>query len=164
MSKLKVAILGASGIGKNHARWFHGHGCEVAAFLGSSPASIEKTGDTLRAGFPFDGRGYTELDELLKTEKPDIVCVSNPPHLHYNQVMQCIDNGVHVLCEKPLVGYDEKPAQDIIDEANTLVERARQKGVLLGAQTQYATATDTILEMAKVQPKTEAVTQWSMEM
>ena len=30
---LKVAVIGASGIGKNHARWFHRHGCDVAAFV-----------------------------------------------------------------------------------------------------------------------------------
>jgi hypothetical protein len=44
-----VAVIGASGIGKNHARWFHQHSCEVGAFMGSSPASIERTQELLRA-------------------------------------------------------------------------------------------------------------------
>src|SRR5688500_8988121 len=102
---LKVAIIGASGIGKNHAGWFQGHGCEVCAFLGSGPESVSRTHELLQQLIGFRGRGYHELDALLQNEKPNIVCVSTPPSLHYEQVMKSLAAGAHVLCEKPLV-YD----------------------------------------------------------
>src|SRR5688572_13032055 len=93
---LRVAILGASGIGKNHAGWFVSHGCDVIAFLGSLPESIARTQETLQQSIGFDGRGYHDLNELLKNECPDIVCISTPPPLHYEQAMQSLAAGAHV--------------------------------------------------------------------
>jgi predicted dehydrogenase len=86
---LKVAVVGASGIGKNHARWFHGHGCDVVAFVGSSPESVSRTHKVLEQGFGFCGRGYHDLQEMLQREKPDAVCISSPPQLHHEQALLC---------------------------------------------------------------------------
>jgi hypothetical protein len=160
---LKVAVIGASGIGKNHARWFHGHGCEVVAFVGSSPASVARTSEILRAGFPFTGRGYADVEEMLRQEKPDAVCVSPPPELHFAQVIQCLDAGAHVLCEKPLVGDESRTADELTAQARQLVEYAAKRGLLLGTQMQYAVAAATILELAGVAPDTP-LRQWTMEM
>lgn len=160
---LKVAVIGASGIGKNHARWFHGHGCEVVAFVGSSPESVARTHEVLRAGFPFAGRGYTDVEEMLQQEKPDAVCVSSPPELHFAQVLQCLDAGAHVLCEKPLVGDESKTADELVAQARQLVAHAAKRGLLLGTQMQYAVAASTILELAGVAPDTP-LREWTMEM
>ena len=133
-----VAVLGASGIGRNHARWFWKHGARVTAFLGSSPASVAKTQAALSAAFPFEGRGYHDLQQLLEAERPDIVCISTPPVQHEAQIRASLEAGAHVLCEKPLIyeaGRDGKYLQARADE---LVEMARQKGLLFGTQMQYA--------------------------
>jgi predicted dehydrogenase len=144
----KVAILGASGIGKNHARWFHKHGCEVVAFLGSSPASLQRTQHLLNAQFPFDGRGYTDLAQLLEQEKPDIVCVSTPPAHHFEQVARCLHSGAHVLCEKPLVYDASAPFEDVVQQAQSLVELAHDRGLLFGTQMQYAAVIEELLRAA----------------
>ena len=60
MEKLRVAVAGASGIGKHHAKWYHMAGCEVVGFLGSSQETCEATVGALKAIFPFEGRGYTD--------------------------------------------------------------------------------------------------------
>ena len=164
---LKVAVIGASGIGKNHARWFHQHGCEVVAFVGSSPESVSKTQTVLEQGFGFAGRGYWNLPEMLRTEKPDAVCVSSPPPLHYEQVVQCLEAGAHVLCEKPLVGDNTKPPEELIAQAYQLVDRAERRGRLLGTQMQYAVAVMPILELSGVCANgslIEPVREWMMEM
>src|SRR5687768_9099806 len=95
----KVAVIGASGIGKNHARWFHQHGCDVVAFVGSSPESVARTQKVLEDGFGFTGRGYTDVQEMLSNVKPNIVCVSSPPPHHFAQVLQSLQAGAHILCE-----------------------------------------------------------------
>jgi predicted dehydrogenase len=165
---MKVAILGASGIGKNHARWFTGHGCEVVSFLGSSPESIAATTQLLRDSIGFVGKGYSDLAALLRETQPDIVCISNPPKLHCEQAVMSLEAGAHVLCEKPLVGDDSRPNEDMIAEARRLTEIARDKKLLLGTQMQYAIATPLILELANIKAGAdgagEPVTSWAMEM
>jgi predicted dehydrogenase len=165
---MRVAVLGASGIGKNHARWFKGHGCEIVAFLGSSPDKVEGTTQLLRDGIGFTGRGYTDLDELLTESRPDIVCISNPPRMHYEHVVKSFEAGAHVLCEKPLVGDDTRADSEVIAEAQALCDIARQHNRLLGTQMQYATAAPLYLELAGIPTNADGatvpITSWSMEM
>ena len=54
---LRVAIAGASGIGKHHAKWFHQAGAQVVGFCGSNEASVAATSKALKGLFPFSGRG-----------------------------------------------------------------------------------------------------------
>ena len=153
MNKLKVAVIGASGIGKNHARWFHQHGCDVVAFVGSTPESVARTQQILEEGFGFAGRGYTSLEALLSEAKPDIICISSPPPAHFAQVLASLQSGAHVLCEKPLV-YDPKlSSQELIAQANELVEEAKARGLVFGTQMQYGPATSHLLKAAGVEAR-----------
>jgi len=47
-------------------------------------------------------RGYGSLDELLDDSGVELVHVTSPNHLHYDQVRQILAAGRHVICEKPL--------------------------------------------------------------
>ncbi|HEX8550930.1 MAG TPA: Gfo/Idh/MocA family oxidoreductase [Abditibacteriaceae bacterium] len=161
---MKVAILGASGIGKNHARWFAGHGCDIAAFLASSVQSLESTRALLHQTIGFSGPGYLDLDELLQSEKPDIVCISNPPRFHYHHAQQCLLSGAHLLCEKPLVGddvqLDARFRHQFVAEGTELVKLADEKNCVFGTQMQYASAAPIVEELAGVVGK--PLTQWEM--
>ena len=159
---MKIAILGASGIGKNHARWFHQHGCQVVAFLGSAPETLEKTSQILAGQFPFAGRGYADLAELLEREKPDAVCVSTPNHQHFEHSLVCIEAGVPVLCEKPLVFDKDQSNSKNLERAAQLVEAAKQRGVLLGTQMQYCFAAAPACELTGVAP--DEIYEFSMKM
>ena len=50
---LRVAVAGASGIGKHHAKWFHHADAQVVGCLGRSRESTAATGRVLRDIFPF---------------------------------------------------------------------------------------------------------------
>jgi hypothetical protein len=133
----KVAVLGASGIGKHHANWWNMEGADVCAFLGSTPESVEATAGKLSSMFGFQGRGYTDLAALLETEAPDIVDVCTPPEMHFAHARQALEANCHVLCEKPFV-YDRKLADEVmIGEARELVEFAATKNRQFGVCTQY---------------------------
>lgn len=160
---MRVAVLGASGIGKNHARWFKNHGCDVCAFLGSSPDSIERTRLVLQRDSDFAGRAYIDLKTLLQVEKPNAVCIATPPALHGSQTLQCLDAGVHVLCEKPLVGDESLGCDDLISQALHLEEYARQRGLLLETQTQYEQIARRVLTMCGVED-IASIRRWTMEM
>ena len=135
---LKVAVAGASGIGKHHAKWFDRWGCQVVGFLGTSEPTCRATEQKLRELFPFTGRGYTDFASLLGDTHPDVVDVCTPNGAHYEIAAAALDAGCHVLCEKPLIWEDSQ--DDILARAGALVARARASQKLLGVATQYAAA------------------------
>jgi len=135
---LKVAVAGVGGIGKHHAKWHHLCGSEVVAFLGSSRERCERTAQSLGEMFGFSGRGYVDMTELLERERPHIVDVCTPNHLHYDCVLAAIEAGCHVLCEKPLVWQEPAEAASLLARGRHLVEAAAAAGRHLGVCTQYA--------------------------
>lgn len=164
MSALKVAVLGASGIGKNHARWFAGHGCEIVSFLGSSPDKVALTANILHQTIGYAPAGYTSLEALLAETAPDAVCISNIPELHYEHAKACLNGGAHVLCEKPLVGSEAKSAEQIVAEGRELVELAGQTGLLLGTQMQYGVAAAGLLELTTAGADERPITDVTLQM
>lgn len=138
--KTRVAIIGASGIGKHHARWWTLEGADVCAFAGTSAASLAAAEQGLNEQFAFQGRGYTDVEEMLEAERPDIVDVCSPPPLHFEHVETALRSGCHVLCEKPFVYDPEVPSAELMRQARSLFSLAEDKGLRLGICTQYAVA------------------------
>lgn len=66
---------------------------------------------------------YETLEEVLADDSIDLVDLCTPPHLHVEQVRQCLQAGKHVLCEKPLALNG--------DAATELVAAAAEAGRLL---------------------------------
>ena len=146
---LRVAVAGASGIGRHHANWHAQVGGEVVAILGSRTDRCERTRAQLKEIFGFRGRIYTDLSELLRAEAPAVVDVCTPNELHYDCVARSLEAGSHVLCEKPLVWDPAVPVGRLRGQARGLGEQARSSGRLLGLCTQYAFAID---QYRRVQP------------
>ncbi len=134
---LRVAIAGASGIGKHHAKWFHRVGAQVVGFLGRSRESAAATERVLSDIFPFAGQGYWDLDRLLIEEVPNVVDVCLPNEAHFDCVTRALERGCHVLCEKPLVWHSDGAEQTLM-QARALVDLAQQTDLHLGVCTQYA--------------------------
>ena len=45
---------------------------------------------------------YSDFDELLAVEKPDVVHITTPPQSHFSLGMKALDAGCHLVVEKPL--------------------------------------------------------------
>lgn len=134
----RIAVIGARGIGKHHAKWWALEGADVRAFLGTSDASVAQAREGLASLFGFQGNGYTDFATMVETEKPDIIDVCSPPALHYEHVKMALESGCHVLCEKPFV-YDPKlDTTTTITRAQELVALAKARGLRLGVCTQYS--------------------------
>jgi predicted dehydrogenase len=65
---------------------------------------------------------YTNFEEMLDREKPDIVSIVTPPSLHCPMAVAALNRGIHVLCEKPF-------ALDL-DEAKRMRTAALEAGVV----------------------------------
>ena len=145
--KLRVAVAGASGIGKHHAKWYHLAGCEVVGFLGHSADSCAATEHVLEELFGFEGKGYWELERLLTEEQPDIVDVCLPNELHCDCAMKALEAGAHILCEKPLVWHEGEAPELLLERGKALVDKAHRAGLHFGVCTQYAAALPHYLEL-----------------
>ena len=109
------------GIGQSHLRsWMEVDGASATVF-----AELD---DAKRANGEADSgiSGVASLDDLLAAVNDpasphhvDVIDLCTPPSLHEEQIVQCLDAGVHVICEKPLV--DSVAACDRLADA---VDRA----------------------------------------
>jgi predicted dehydrogenase len=66
-----------------------------------------------------------EIERLLALPAVNIVYISTPPFLHYEQAKQALTAGKHVICEKPLALS--------VDQADELIALARRQDRLLVA-------------------------------
>ncbi len=143
---LRVAIAGASGIGKHHAKWFHQAGAQVVGFFGSNDASVAATSKALKGLFPFSGRGYWDLDQMLAEETPDLLDVCLPNEAHFDCVQRAFERGCHVLCEKPMVWHPGGASQTRT-QGQALVNLSRVADRRLGVCTQYAASLPHYLQL-----------------
>jgi predicted dehydrogenase len=109
--KIKVCLVGAGQWGRQHARVFSQRSdvtlCAVAG------RNLEKT--QARAA-EFGLRAYTNVSQMLDTEKPDLVSLSLPNLEHFEATMQVIKSGYPLLVEKPLT-FDLSEADELLAEA-----------------------------------------------
>jgi len=122
-----VAILGARGIGAIHARIFRHCGARVTAVLGSS---LESAGEACHALVAADGtepEPFGSLDDLLRKTRPDAVSLCTPPELHLDQILESLDHGAAVFCEKPLFWREGIGPQEIATGIQRIRERPNRR-------------------------------------
>src|SRR5262249_27364202 len=118
---LKVAIVGCGRIADAHASQIQRiDGCEIVAVADHEPLMARQ----FQERFPVRRR-YTDVQDLLRDARPDVVHITTPPQSHYDLARLCIDHGAHVYVEKPFTLY----ARD----ARTLIARAVERGVKVTA-------------------------------
>jgi predicted dehydrogenase len=100
IQKRRVAIAGL-GIGRGHTRAFQNLSdyFEVAAVCDVDEARARQVADEYQ--IPFSTARY---EDLLSREEVDVIDICTPSFLHYDQILQALNAGKHVICEKPLVG------------------------------------------------------------
>jgi len=77
-----------------------------------------KAGDSAAEDYP-DVKHHTSVEPLFQDPDVDVVIISTPPNTHFNLAKSALENGKHVLVEKPFVPTSA--------EARELVAIARQQ-------------------------------------
>lgn len=122
-SKLKVAVISCGMIANAaHIPAYLNlkDKVDVAAVCDVNPVSAEQTAK--RFGIP---NWYTDAEEMLQKERPDLVSVCTPNRLHKPMSMLALSYGAHVACEKP-VALTYADAKEMYDYA-------KEKGKVLFA-------------------------------
>jgi myo-inositol 2-dehydrogenase/D-chiro-inositol 1-dehydrogenase len=109
--KIKVCLVGAGQWGRQHARVFSQRSDVVLCAVAGR--ALAKT-QALAAEFGL--RAYTNVSQMLDTEKPDLISLCLPNMEHFEATMQVIGSGYPLLVEKPLA-FDLGEADQMLTEA-----------------------------------------------
>jgi len=105
MKNIRIGIIGAgSWAAMNHIPVLKSFpGVDVAGICGLGAENLRRVQD--RFGIPFSTEDY---EELLHHCQLDGAVISSPHHLHYVHARAALEQGCHVLCEKPMATTTEE--------------------------------------------------------
>jgi predicted dehydrogenase len=104
--EIKAAVVGTGFIGVVHVEALRRLGVEVTGIVGSSPERAAEKART--AGLPAP---YPSFEAMLADPAVEVVHLTTPNHLHFDQVRAVLAAGKHVVCEKPLAMNSEETAE-----------------------------------------------------
>ena len=121
MNKIRMGFIGCGGNARGHVgRVLEIKDCEIVSLCDSSIESINAAKNQYDlTNLP----AFTDFEEMLKEVEMDAVQISTPHTLHFEQIMACLEKGLHVLCEKPMVCS--------VDHAHQVLDKHRESGKVL---------------------------------
>ena len=125
-TKYRVGIVGLGGV----ADRIHIPAClavpqlEIAAACDPNEASRRKMASKFGLKSTF-----ATFEEMLEKSQFDLIIVGTPPGSHFDIAKKAMEKGAHVFCEKPFM-----PS---LDEADRIIQIAREKNLLLRVNNQY---------------------------
>ena len=116
MSGLRAAVIGVGYLGRFHAQKYRDHAGVTLA--GVADASPERAGEVAQeVGCP----AFADYRELFG--KVDLVSVVVPTQYHHEVAKACLEQGIHVLLEKPIT--------QTVAEADELIQIAAERRLVL---------------------------------
>ncbi len=120
--KLRVGFIGAGGISIGHYERMNATGkAEVVALNDPSPVSLKRFYELCPGSDKLPV--YSDYRDMLKAGRLDAVVVQSPHTVHYAQIRDSLNRGLHVLTEKPMVCT--------IRDAKALLKQAEKCGKVL---------------------------------
>lgn len=141
---LRIAVLGASGIGRDHIRILHSLGAQVVAVLGSSKQSAERSASDVAETCSHVVTPYWSLDRLLE-ENLDGVTIATPANCHFEQISAVLKRGLPVFCEKPMFWDDGCTVSTVAKRLSELREEAERRIIVNTSNTVFIDTVKTTL-------------------
>ena len=114
--RIRVGAIGSGGNARLHMRRLEAiDGVDVVAICDPSKDAVEMALDQIK--FAAEPKVFGDHGSMLDAVELDAVMISTPHTLHFEQIMESLDAGLHVLCEKPMVCTTDH-AQQVIDAWN----------------------------------------------
>lgn len=125
MKKINIAVVGLGDIANSMLMIFKiTRGIQVVDLCDINTERLNKKGKQFKnAGL------YTDFNEMFSSTKADAVYLAVPHNLHYPIMKKAIENGLHILCEKPITIKTEN--------AFSILEQADKAGVKIAVNYQY---------------------------
>lgn len=128
--KIRFGVIGCGGIAHGHvARLGQIPEAEVVALVDTNSANLDRYKNDFE--HVADAKTFSDYREMLDKVQLDAVHINTPHTLHFDQIMDSFDKGLHVLTEKPMVCT--------VQEAHKVIEKSQQAGktLLISYQRHY---------------------------
>jgi predicted dehydrogenase len=102
----RAAIVGTGFIGSVHLSALRQLGVTVVGVAGSSAERSREAAQQWGVS-----RAYASVQQLIDDPDVDVVHITSPNNLHYEQARATLLAGKHVICEKPLAMTSEETAE-----------------------------------------------------
>ena len=100
---IRVAVVGAGILGSRHARfWAQQPTSQLVAVVDVEQRRAEEVAARWRTGAGMGPSAYTDIETMLRQQRPDAVSVATPDFAHRDPCLAALAGGAHVLVEKPL--------------------------------------------------------------
>src|SRR6202012_3380202 len=102
MPKIKVGLVGCGFVAELHMyayRRVYGVDVEVKAVAARGEHVVEFA---RKHGI---ANAYRSFAELIADRDTDVIHICTPPNLHAAMIVEAMQSGKHVICEKPFAGY-----------------------------------------------------------
>ena len=117
--KLKIGIVGCGNIAQKHIRYIAKRmDKSYIAVCDKDPLRLEE----FAKATGIENR-FSDVEVMLRQLSPDVVHILTPPPTHKAIAITCLENGCHVLIEKPMCLS--------IEEAEQIIDIARKKKLLV---------------------------------
>ncbi len=116
---MKYVLIGCGRISVNHIAAAKANGLEIVALCDVNPEKVSEKKRQFELG--GDVKSYTDYREMLAKEKPDLAAICTESGKHAKIALRCIDEGCHVIIEKPI-------ALSLVD-ADEIIRCSKAKGV-----------------------------------
>jgi UDP-N-acetyl-2-amino-2-deoxyglucuronate dehydrogenase len=118
---MKYALIGCGRIATNHVTAALNNDLDIVGLCDVAPEKIDeimkKHGleDSERIG------KYLDYQKMLDDQKPHLVSIATESGSHAEIALYCIEKGIHLIIEKPMAMS--------IEDANKIIDSAKEKGV-----------------------------------
>ena len=127
MEKVRYGIVGLGNQGTNYAiKIFDGGKAKdavVTAMCDINPAKIQAMKDKTSNK---EVKYFTDYREMLDSGLCDVVLVETPHYIHPEMVIECLNRGIHVICDKPAGVYTKQ-----VREMNEVAQKSKAHFAML---------------------------------
>ncbi|MDT3763952.1 Gfo/Idh/MocA family protein [Priestia filamentosa] len=116
MEKIRVGVIGCGSIAQHRHLPEYGmnKNVEIVALCDKNEERVHRVAEE------YGAKPYTDYRELIESGTVDAVSVCTPNYLHAEISIYALNQGLHVLCEKPLATSRE--------EAEAMIEAEKRSG------------------------------------
>ncbi len=122
---MKYALIGCGRIATNHMKAAVNNELEIAAVCDILPEKTEELLAKHELEKDETIKRYTDYKQMIAEVQPELVSIATESGNHAEIALFCIDNGVNLIIEKPM-------AMSIAD-ADEIIKRSDEKGVVVSA-------------------------------
>ena len=124
---MKYALIGCGRISPNHLEAAVNNKLEIVGLCDIVPEHI----NTLLEKLEMKNIGikqYTDYHEMLEKEKPELVAIATESGEHAKIALDCLEVGANLIIEKPIALS--------IEDADKIIEKSKEKGLVVCANHQ----------------------------